>query len=48
MIGLIVNTVADILEWSGRTLRQTRRDFEAAKIRAAKARQMPQDERPSR
>lgn len=44
MIGLIVNTVADILECVAKTLRQTRRDFEAAKIRTAKARQMQRDE----
>lgn len=41
MIGLIVNAVADILEFTAKLLRQAQRDFAAAKIRAEKSRRIP-------
>lgn len=35
---LILNAVADILEFAAKQLRQMRRDFEMAKVRAEKTR----------
>lgn len=38
MLSIILNAAADVVEWAAKQARQARRDFEAAKLRAEKAR----------
>lgn len=38
MISWAVNVFADIIEWSARSIRQAKKDFESAKVRARRSR----------